>query len=97
MKKALLIILIISFIPYVLLLGYGLYSAIFGYDVYTWILPMYVETLYGPDAFLEAVTILGLRMLFIPILPICLLYQIAFLAVKLILKFKNKSKPTKIE
>ena len=97
MKKTLLIILIISFIPYVLLIGYGIHSAIFGYDVYTWILPTYVETLYGLDAFLEAITILGLRMLFIPILPICFLYQIAFVAVKAILKFKNKSKQTKIE
>lgn len=97
MKKIPFIIFLISFIPYVVLLGYGLYSAIFGYGVYTWILPAYVETLYGLDAFLEAVTVLGLTLLFVPLLPICLLYQVIFVAVKLILKFKNTSKQIKTE
>lgn len=97
MKKIPFIILLISFIPYAVLLGYGLYSAIFGYDVYTLILPTYVETLYGLDAFLEAVTVLGLTLLFFPVLPICAFYQILYIVVKIILKLKNKSKQIKIE
>ncbi len=97
MKKIPFIILLISFIPYIAILGFGLYSAIFGYDVYTWILPTYVETLYGLDAFLEAVTVLSLVLSFYLVLPLCLLYQLGFAAVKIILKLKNKSKQLKSE
>ncbi|MBQ2881363.1 MAG: hypothetical protein IJE40_03775 [Clostridia bacterium] len=97
MKKILSIIFIISFIPYIILLGYGIYSAIFGYDVYTWILPTYVETIYGLDAFLEAVTVLGLSLIFIPVIPICIIYDIIYLALKAIFHFRNKSILNKTE
>ncbi len=97
MKKILSIIFIISFIPYIILLGYGIYSAIFGYDVYTWILPTYVETIYGLDAFLEAVTVLGLSLIFIPVIPICIIYDIIYLALKVIFHFRNKSILNKTE
>ncbi len=97
MKKVPFIILLISFLPYIAILGYGLYSAIFGYDVYTLILPTYVKTIYGLDAFLEAITVLGLVFLFVPVIPICAVYQLCYIIVKIILKLKNKSKPTKTE
>ena len=97
MKKIFFIILLISFLPYMAILGYGLYSAVFGYDVYTLILPTYIETLYGLDAFLEAVTVLGLILLYIPILPFCMIYQIIFILIKMIGKLKNRSNTNKIE
>ena len=94
MKKIPLIIFILSFLPYIIILGYGIYCAIFGYDVYTWILPTYVETLYGLDAFLDAVTVLGLSLIFIPVIPICVIYDIIYLIFKLIL---NNSKSIKTD
>ena len=97
MKKILSIIFIISFIPYIILISYGIYSAIFGYDVYTWILPTYVETIYGLDAFLEAVTVLGLSLIFIPVIPICIIYDALYLGLKLIFYFRKKSKSIKTE
>ncbi len=97
MKRIFSVIFIISFIPYIILIGYGIYSAIFGYDVYTWILPTYVGTLYGLDAFLEAVTVLGLSLFFIPIIPICAIYEIIYLILKAIFHFRNKSKISKTE
>jgi len=95
MKKFLFILFIISFIPYIVLLGYGIYSAIFGYDVYTLILPTYVETLYGLDAFLEAITVLGLTLIFIPIIPVCIIYELLYSVIKLFFYFRNKRKTNK--
>lgn len=97
MKRIFSVIFIISFIPYIILIGYGIYSAIFGYDVYTWILPTYVGTLYGLDAFLEAVTVLGLYLIFIPIIPICAIYEVVYLILKSVFYFRNKSKTSETE
>jgi len=77
-KKILRIVLWLSFIPYLFLIVYSLYHAIFGYDVYTMILPQYVRTIYGWDAFSEVFVWTALVLCFIPILPICFLYQIIY-------------------
>lgn len=82
-RKILSIILWLSFVPYLFLVGYSLYHAIFGYDVYTMILPQYVRTIYGWEAFLEVFVWTGLALLFIPVIPICFLYQIIYLIIKL--------------
>jgi len=68
----------LSFIPTLFLIVYSLYHAIFGYDVYTWILPVYVRTIYGWDAFSEVFVSTALVMCFIPILPICFIYQVIY-------------------
>lgn len=77
-NKVLKIILYISFVPYIALLLMAIYHAIFGYDVYTWILPEYVRTIYGIEAFLESFIWNFLRLWYIPVLPLCLAYQIIY-------------------
>lgn len=77
-KKLGRIILWLSFIPYLFLIGYSTYHAIFGYDVYTLILPQYVRTIYGWDAFLEVFVWTAVVLCFIPVIPICLLYQVIY-------------------
>ncbi len=84
------ILLIISFLPYVLLILISLYHSVFGYDVYTLILPTYVKTIYGMEAFLSTLSWNALLLCFIPILPICLLYQIINLTIYIINKIKHK-------
>ncbi len=89
-KKIPQIIFWLSFMPYLLLLGYSIYHAIFGYDVYTMILSQYVETLYGWDAFLRVLLWTGFAMCIIPVLPVCLLYQILYLFIYIIKRLKSK-------
>lgn len=72
------ILLWLSFIPFIFLILYSLYHAIFGYDVYTWILPVYLRTIYGWDAFFEVFLWTAIAMCVIPILPICFIYQIIY-------------------
>lgn len=69
---------------------YATYSAIFGYDVYTLILPEYVRTDYGLEAFLSVVTWYGIALCVTMILPGCVIYQ----AVYLITSFMKKKKQT---
>jgi hypothetical protein len=83
------ILLVISFLPYVLLILISLYHSIFGYDVYTLILPTYVKTIYGMEAFISTLSWNALLLCFLPILPICLLYQIIYLTTCIINKIKH--------
>ena len=78
-KKILRIFFGFSFIPYLFLLSYSLYYAVFGYDVYTMILPQYVRTIYGWEAFSEVFLWTAIGLSFIPVLPICIIYQILYL------------------
>ncbi len=95
-KKVLRIVLVISLAPYLFLVGYSLYYAIFGYDLYTMILPEYIRTIYGWEAFSHVFIWTGIVLCFIPVLPICLLYQIIYLFVYLIKRQKvNRVKETK--
>lgn len=83
-KKIFKTILIISLLPYILIMIHALYCSIFGYDVYTWILPTYVRTIYGMEAFLEILVWDALACTFIPVLPICFIYQVVYIVTKLI-------------
>lgn len=85
------IILFLSFIPFLFLIGYSLYHSIFGYDVYTMILPQYLRTIYGMDAFQEVFLWTALALCFIPVLPICFLYQIIYLIIHLVKNHRKKS------
>ena len=76
--KVIRIIFWLSFAPYLFLMGYSIYHAIFGYDVYTLILPQYVRTIYGWDAFFEVFVWTAIGLCFVPVLPICLLYQFIY-------------------
>ena len=87
-NKVFKIVFYISFITYIVLLLISIYHAINGYDVYTWILPEYVKTIYGMEAFLESLIWNGLRLCYIPLLPICLILQIIYLITNLF----NKSR-----
>jgi len=83
------IILYITFTPYVYILLISIYHAIFGYDVYTLILPTYVETIYGLEAFKEVFILNLLGLTFIPIIPICLIYQLVYLIIFIVKKYKK--------
>ena len=80
----------ISFLPYIILILISLYYAIFGYDVYTWILPTYVKTIYGIEAFINTITWNFLDLCIIPIIPIIALYQIIYILLFIIRKNKQK-------
>lgn len=84
------VLLFISFLPYAFLLIIGIYYAFAGYEVYTLILPTYVKTLYGFEAFRVVLlwSILGLT--FIPVLPVCCVYQIIYLISCLFRKQRKK-------
>ena len=94
-KRIFKILLLISLLPYVFLVLYSLYNAIFGYKSYTWILPHYLGTIYGWDAFLQVFILTGFVMLFTPIIPVCLSYQLIYLAQYLIRKIRNRIKISK--
>ncbi len=90
-KKILRIVLCLSFIPYLFLIVYSLYHAIYGYDLNTWILPQYIRTIYGWDAFSEVFIWTALVLCVVPILPICLLYQIIYFIRYLLNFIRRKS------
>ncbi len=71
-RKAAKIILIISFVPYGLVLLSGIIGAIFGAG-------FFFDTVYGLDGFFIGVLGAGLSMSYIPIIPACLIYQIVYL------------------
>ncbi len=77
--KTLRIIFWLSLFPYLFLMGYSLYHAIFGYDMYTLILPQYLRTIYGWDAFYQAFIWTVMAFCIIPVLPVCLLYQVIYI------------------
>ena len=69
-RKAAKIILIISFVPYGLVLLSGIHGAIFGAG-------FFFDTVYGWDGFL--IGALGACLSMIPIIPACIIYQIIYL------------------
>ncbi|MBP0964916.1 MAG: hypothetical protein J5999_06445 [Oscillospiraceae bacterium] len=71
-QKAAKIILIISFVPYGLVLLSGIFGAIFGVG-------FFFDTVYGLDGFLIGILGAGMSMIYIPIIPACLIYQIVYL------------------
>lgn len=74
MKKALKTLLILSFAPYVFLLGCGIYSAFAGFG-------FFFSTSYGFDAFRDCIVFMGFLLCWYPVIPICLIYQIIYLII----------------
>lgn len=90
-KKIFRVIFKLSFIPYVILMLISIYYAIAGYDVYTWILPEYVRTIYGLEAFAESLLLNVLMLCFrFPILPVLIVYQLVYITVGVINRIKRK-------
>ena len=72
-NKKLKIMLIISCIPYILVLLSGILCAIFGVTIF-------FNKIQGMDAFLLGVMALGYLLIFyVPIIPVCLIFQVACL------------------
>lgn len=71
-RKAAKIILMISFVPYGLVLLSGIFGAVFGAG-------FFFDTVYGWDGFLIGALGGCISMIYIPILPACLIYQIVYL------------------
>ena len=76
-----LIAFILSFVPYLILLGFGIYAAVDGFTFFS-------ETSYGMDAFLA--TVFFITYLFYPVPLFCFVYQICWL-----IRRKLKSVPPK--
>ena len=81
-------IFILSFLPYIILVLISSYYAIFGNDIYAF-MGGYIRTDYGMKAFLDTLTWNCLILTFIPVLPIIAIYQIIFIIIYVINKFKN--------
>ncbi|MBR5684466.1 MAG: hypothetical protein IKW96_14525 [Ruminococcus sp.] len=62
----------LSFVPFLLMLLYGVYSAFFGID-FLW------SRSYGLDAFLIAVLFGGIALVVVPVLPLCIVWQVIYL------------------
>ncbi len=69
-KKAPKVLFYLSFLPWASVLLYGVYGAIFGLSFFT--------MNYGWDGFLVGVMSVGLSLCIVPVLPICLVYEIAY-------------------
>lgn len=90
-KKIFGVIFKLSFIPYVILVLISIYYAIAGYDVYTWILPEYVRTIYGLEAFAETLSLNVFSLCFVlPILPVIIIYQLVYITIGVINRIKRK-------
>ncbi|MBQ8195137.1 MAG: hypothetical protein IJZ47_07190 [Oscillospiraceae bacterium] len=76
-----LIAFILSFVPYLILLGFGIYAAVDGFTFFS-------QTSYGMDAFLT--TVFFFTYLFYPVPLFCLVYQICWL-----IRRKHKTIPLK--
>lgn len=78
-KKIPKIILILSFLPYVFILLYGVYSAIFGFG-------FLFSTSYGFDALIDSIFIMTILLCCYPVIPICIIYQLVYTAVSVMKK-----------
>lgn len=77
------ILFIVSFLPYLLILLFGIISTFSG-------ITFLFNTIYGFDAFIVSIFFIIYNFFFfIPIIPICLIYQICYLLKNKIKKFKN--------
>lgn len=81
------IILIISFVPYVLVACYVVYSMIFGI---TFGFMGSARTSYGLEAIGDSLQWVMLVSMIIPIIPICFFYQVTYLNVYLWKRFKSE-------
>ena len=77
----------ISLIPYALLIIYAICCAIFGYASAGF---LETYTAYGLDAIFQVLLWEGIRFTIIPIFPICLIYQVIYLFIYLVVKRDRK-------
>lgn len=70
-KKAPKVLFYLSFLSWAFVLLYGVYGAVFGLSFFT--------MCYGWDGFLVGVMGGGLMLCIVPVLPVCLVYEIAYL------------------
>lgn len=63
------LVLCASFLPYIVGVIIGMVYAFVGYDIMT-VTGVYVRTIYGFDALREVITLYGLGLTFIPIIPV---------------------------
>lgn len=71
------LVLCVSFLPYIVGVIIGMVYAFVGYDIMT-VTGVYVRTIYGFDALREVITLYGLGLTFIPIIPVCFIYQLVY-------------------
>ena len=76
------ILFIISFVPYLLVLIYGIVGAFTGVS-------FVFNTVYGFDAFIIRSLSILYSMLVVPIIPVCLLFQVCYILKNKIKKYKN--------
>lgn len=81
--KILKILMIVSLLPYIGLLLYGVWCMIFGFT-------FFFETCYGIEAFFSSIIIGGLILWVDMIIPVCLIYQLFYIIYKMIRKRKNR-------
>lgn len=80
------VIFVVSFIPYIALLGIALFNAMIGFD-------FFFSTTYGFEAFMGTIVIYGIMVsVYFPVLPIVLLYQVIYIIINIIKNKKNKIK-----
>lgn len=82
------LVLCVSFLPYIVGVIIGMIYAFVGYDIMT-VTGVYVRTIYGFDALREVITLYGLGLTFIPIIPVCFIYQLVYFLWWLIKYLKN--------
>lgn len=82
------LVLCVSFLPYIVGVIIGMVYAFVGYDIMT-VTGVYVRTIYGFDALREVITLYGLGLTFIPIIPVCFIYQLVYFLWWLIKCLKN--------
>ena len=82
------LVLCVSFLPYIVGVIIGMVYAFVGYDIMT-VTGVYVRTIYGFDALREVITLYGLGLTFIPIIPVCFIYQLVYFLWWLIKYLKN--------
>ncbi|MDO5156433.1 MAG: hypothetical protein Q4D51_10765 [Eubacteriales bacterium] len=73
-SKATKIIFRLSFLPYILLFLYACYSAVAGFEFF--------GTSYGIDAFTAALFLGAIVLCIIPVIPICIIYDIIYLILR---------------
>lgn len=81
----------LCFSPYAFVLVMSIYHAVFGFESKAFGTGKLICAYYGTEAFLESATVYFLFLLYFGIIPACLIYQGAYLAVKFCLRDKKKN------
>lgn len=73
---------IISFLPYLLVLIYGIIRSFLGF-------PFLFTVIYGFDAFVFSIVYVLYTFTIIPVIPICLIFQVCYILKNKVKRFKN--------